>query len=75
MTAARHPVVTFLLVGLFVLDVASGTKYIQKYLQGGPSARGIQFVDIKLKVPPQYELLLLNRNSYFNVNKTSPLTT
>ena len=55
MTAARHPVVTFLLVGLFVLDVASGTKYIQKYLQGGPSARGTQFVDIKLKVPPQYE--------------------
>ena len=30
MTAARHPVVTFLLVGLFVLDVATGTntKYI-----------------------------------------------
>ena len=26
MTAARHPLVTFLLVGLFVLDVASGTN-------------------------------------------------
>ena len=26
------------------------------------------FVDIKIKVPPQYELLILKRNSYFNVN-------
>ena len=28
-----------------------------------------QFVAMKLKLPPQYELLILNRNSYFNVNK------
>ena len=45
----------------FTLDVCT--------IQGGPSGRGIQYVDIKLKVPPQYKLLILKRNSYFNVNK------
>ena len=33
---------------------------------GGPSGRGTLLFDIKLKVPPQYELLILKRNSYFN---------
>ena len=28
-------------------------------IQGGPSGRGIQFADIKLKVPPLYKLLIL----------------
>ena len=37
-------------------------------VHGGPSGRGTLFVDIKLKVPPQYKLILLN--SYFNVNKS-----
>ena len=40
-----------------------------KLVQGGPSVRGRLFVDIKLKVPSQYELLMLKCNSYFNVNK------
>ena len=31
--------------------------------------RGMQFVDIQLKVPPWFKLLILKRNSYFNVNK------
>ena len=31
---------------------------------GGPSARGTLFVDIELKVLPQYELLLLKRKSH-----------
>jgi len=30
----------------------------------------MQFVDIKLKVPPMYKLLILKRNYYFNVNKS-----
>ena len=34
-------------------------------LQGGPSGRGTQFIDIKLKVVPQ-----LKRNSFCNVNKS-----
>ena len=38
-------------------------------LQGGPSGRGMQFVDIQLNVPPQYHLFILKRNSNFNVNK------
>ena len=38
-------------------------------LQGSPSGRGILFVDMKLKVPPQYKLLILKRNSFFKVNK------
>ena len=38
-------------------------------LQGGPSARGIQFVNIIITVPPQYELPILKSNFYFNVNK------
>ena len=38
-------------------------------LQGGPSGRGTMFVDIKFKVPPQYELLILKHNSYCNVNE------
>ena len=29
-------------------------------VQGGPSGRGMQFVDIKLKVPPEYKFLILN---------------
>ena len=33
---------------------------------GGPSGRGTLLFDIKLKVPPQHELLILKRNSYFN---------
>ena len=39
-------------------------------VQGGSSGRGTLFVDIKLKVPPQYELLILKRNSYFKVIAT-----
>ena len=31
-------------------------------IQGGPSGRGIQFADIKLKVPPLYKLLILKCN-------------
>ena len=43
--------------------------WISLTIQGGPSGRGTQFVDIKLKLMPQYKLLILNRNSYFNVSK------
>ena len=32
-------------------------------VQGGPSCRGKQFVDIRLKVPLQYKLLSLKHNS------------
>ena len=39
-----------------------------KNLQGGPSGSETQFVDLKLKVPPQFELLILKRCSNFNVN-------
>ena len=35
-----------------------------KQLQGGPSGRGTQFADIKIK----YELLIVKLNSYLNVN-------
>ena len=35
-------------------------------LQGGPSGRGTQFIDIKLKVPPQHKLR--KGNSGFDVN-------
>ena len=38
-------------------------------VQGGPSGCRTLFVDIKLKVLPLYELLMLKSNSYFNVNK------
>ena len=41
----------------------------QCQIQGGPSGRGILFVDIKLKVQPQYKLIILERNSFFEVNK------
>ena len=30
----------------------------------------VQFVDLKLKVPPQYKLVILKRNSYFIANKS-----
>ena len=46
-------------------------------IQGGPSGRGTLLVDINLKVPPQYELRILNKaelNSYFNVNKSCSST-
>ena len=46
----------------------------QMDVQGGPSGRGIQFVDIKFKVLRQYELLMLKRKSYFNVNKSLSAT-
>ena len=39
-------------------------------VQGAPFGHGTLFGDIKSKVWPQYELLFLNRNSYFNVNKS-----
>ena len=35
-------------------------------VQGGPSGRGILFVDIKLKVLPHYELLLLQNATLFS---------
>ena len=38
-------------------------------VQDGPSGRGKRFVGIKLKVLPQYKLLIPKRNSYFNVKK------
>ena len=38
-------------------------------MEGDPSERGRLFVDMKLKVSPLYTLLILKRNSYFNVNK------
>ena len=38
-------------------------------VQGGPSGCRTLFVDIKLKVLPLYELLMLKSNSYYNVNK------
>ena len=34
------------------------------------TGRGIQFDDIKLKVPSEYKRLILKRNSYLNVNKS-----
>ena len=39
-------------------------------MQGGPSGRRTLFAVIKLKVPPQYKLLILKCNSYFNVIKS-----
>ena len=35
--------------------------YLNIYIQGGPSGRGMLFVDIKLKVQPEYKLLILKR--------------
>ena len=43
-------------------------------LQGGSSGRGIQFVDMKLKVLLQCKRLILKRNCYCNVNKMLSLT-
>ena len=46
-------------------DLTSGMTYIRDdltspaILQGSPSGRGTLFVDIKLKAPPQYNLLIL----------------
>ena len=42
----------------------------QLALQGGLSGRGKLLVDIEIKVPPQFKLLILKRNSYFKVNKS-----
>ena len=41
----------------------------QCQIQGGPSGRGILFVDIKLKVPPRYKFQILKCNSFLKVNK------
>ena len=38
-------------------------------IQGGPSGRRALFADIEFKVLTQYKLLILKRNSSFNVNK------
>ena len=38
-------------------------------VQGGPFGRGTLFVDINVKFPPLYKLLILKSNSYSNVNK------
>ena len=43
-------------------------------VQGGLSGRRQHFVDIKLKAPPQYKLLILKCNSHLNVNKRLSLT-
>ena len=53
-----------------------GPKLMQLvlHIHCGPCGRGTLFVDIKLKVPPQYTLLMLKRNSYFNVNKRMSTT-
>ena len=42
--------------------------FLTSLQQGGPTGRGTLFVDIKLKAPLQYKLLILK--SYFNVNKS-----
>ena len=47
---------------------------ISIYVQGGPSGRGMQSVDIKLKVPLEYKLLIRKCNSYLNVNKRLSVT-
>ena len=38
-------------------------------IQGGPSGCTLCFVDVKTKVPSQYSLIILKRNSQFYVNK------
>ena len=42
----------------------SGLDSVLFLLQGGPSGRVTQFVDIKLKVPPQYELHIQSGVAY-----------
>ena len=37
-------------------------------VQVGPSGRGLAYVDIKFKVPSQDKLLIMKRNSEFEVN-------
>ena len=67
------------LVGTTVLTLLSGLsrqsrRYFPPIVQGGPSGHGVQFVDIKLTVPPLYTLLIRKRNYYVNVNKSLSLT-
>ena len=41
-------------------------------MQGGPSGHGTQFVDIRLKVPPQYKLHILNATHIAKSTKGCP---
>ena len=45
-------------------------SHLIKSIQGGPSGHGTQFFDIKLKVMPQYKLLVLKCYPYCNANKS-----
>ena len=44
-------------------------KELSRILQGGPSGFTLPLFDIKTKVPSQYSLRILKRNSQFDVNK------
>ena len=53
--------------GLFMISaVCLRNPFTKRAIQGGPLGRGTLFVDIKLQVPPQYFLLKLKRNCFFN---------
>ena len=78
-----YPRVVFVIVVVLHPPAAVGFGYVLLYLpdgaedhlangatvQGGTSGLGTLFVDIKIKVLPQYKFLLLKQSSYFNVNK------
>ena len=53
-------------------DGICGNEWLNRgidMVQRGPYGRETQFVDMDFKVPPQYEILILKRNHYFNANK------
>ena len=72
----RHPSrsMSLLVLGQLLKFRNFESRFLKRNIQGGPSGHGIQFVDIKLKVLPQYELLILKRNSYVNVNVNKRLS-
>ena len=54
------------IVGIFLV---SRNVILVAALQGGSSGCTLPFSDVKINVPSQYGLLILKRNSQFNVNK------
>ena len=57
---------------VLALDALDAVKDVAKtrYVQGGPSGRGLAYVEINFKVWCQDKLLKTKRNSKFEVNKS-----
>ena len=57
-----------------VINAGTTLSHYHYRVAGGPSGRGTLFIDIKFRVLTLYKLLILKRNSQFEVNKRLSMT-